>query len=199
VRRRHNGVLGIMLAALLDAGRPGQQVLVAGVAVGQTSWTRPEITTDQPSSGRVRMLVMDVKDTLIKAGDNGSVQHRPVRHRTRRRARRRLREHDRPAAQAPQTRQCPLSRPAEDLHVDDLRPPRARGPRAAQSGPPPAALRRPSAMPLQMPGEYHGISLLGRSRRVRPVCGGPDGSASCLRVFGSVVGARLEVYSNVLS
>jgi hypothetical protein len=43
------------------------------------------------------------------------------------------------------------------------------------------------------------LAPLRRSRRVRPVCGGPDGSASWLRVFGSGVRCRLEVYSGVLS
>ena len=72
----------------------------------------------------------------------GGVQHRPVGHRARVRARRRLRERDRPAARARPARQRPLGRLPDDLHVDDLRPPRARGRRAVQAGPAPAALRR---------------------------------------------------------
>jgi hypothetical protein len=31
---------------------------------------RQEITTDEPLSGQVRTLVLDVKDTPAKAGDN---------------------------------------------------------------------------------------------------------------------------------
>ena len=72
----------------------------------------------------------------------GGVQHRPVGHRAGVRARRRLRERDRPAARALQARQRPLGRLPEDHCIDDLRPPRARGRRAAQAGPTLAALRR---------------------------------------------------------
>ena len=72
----------------------------------------------------------------------GGVQHRPVGHRAGVRARRRLRERDRPAAPALQARQRPLGHRPDDLHVDDLRPPRARGRRAVQASPALAALRR---------------------------------------------------------
>ena len=72
----------------------------------------------------------------------GGVQHRPVGHRPLVRARRRLRERDRPAARALPARQRPLGRLPDDLHVDDLRPPRARSLRAVQAGPAAAALRR---------------------------------------------------------
>ena len=51
------------------------------------------------------------------------------------RARRRLRERDRPAARAQQARQQALSRLPDDLRVDDLRPPRARSLRPGQGRP----------------------------------------------------------------
>ena len=72
----------------------------------------------------------------------GGVQHRPVRHRARVCARRRLRERDRPAARAFQARQRPLGHLPDDFCVDDLRPPRARGLRAVQGGLALAAFRR---------------------------------------------------------
>src|SRR6266550_3851286 len=58
------------------------------------------------------------------------------------RARRRLRERDRPAARALPARRRPPGRLPDDLYVDDLRPPRARSLRAIQAGPAAAALRR---------------------------------------------------------
>ena len=72
----------------------------------------------------------------------GGIQHRPVGHRADVRTRRRLGERDRPAARALPARQRPLGRLPDHLHVDDLRPPRARGRRAVQDGPALAALRR---------------------------------------------------------
>ena len=71
----------------------------------------------------------------------GGVQRRPVGHRARVRARRRLRERDRPAARARQARQRPLGHLPDDLHVDDLRPPRP----AASAPSRPALQRRHSA------------------------------------------------------
>ena len=72
----------------------------------------------------------------------GGVQHRPVGHRAGVRAGRRPGERDRPAAPARPARQRPLSHRPDDLHVDDLRPPRARCRRAVQASPALAALRR---------------------------------------------------------
>ena len=72
----------------------------------------------------------------------GRVQRRPVGHRARLRARRRPRERDRPAARARKAGQRPLGHLPEELHVDDLRPPRARGLRAVQGRPAGPALRR---------------------------------------------------------
>ena len=72
----------------------------------------------------------------------GGVQHRPVGHRARVQARRRPRERDRPAARARKARQQALRHLPEDLHVDDLRPPRlARRLRAVQGRPAGPAFR----------------------------------------------------------
>ena len=72
----------------------------------------------------------------------GGVQHRPVGHRAGMRARRRLRERDRPAARALPARQQPFGHLPDHFHVDDLRPPRARGRRAVQGSRAAAAFRR---------------------------------------------------------
>ena len=73
------------------------------------------------------------------------------------RARRRLRERDRPAARARQARQRPLGHLPDHFHVDDLRPPRARGRRAVQARLAAAAFRRrPRFLPLiriRIPGQ----------------------------------------------
>ena len=61
------------------------------------------------------------------------VQHRPIGHRAPMRARRRLRERDRPAARAQKTRQQPFGHLPDDLRVDDLRPPRLHRIRAVQA------------------------------------------------------------------
>ncbi len=58
------------------------------------------------------------------------------------RARRRLRERDRPAARARTTGQRPFSHFPDELHVDDLRPPRPHGLRAVQPGMAAPTLRR---------------------------------------------------------
>ena len=70
------------------------------------------------------------------------VQHRPVGHRARVQARRRLRERHRPAARAAKPRQQPRRHRPGDLCVDDLRPPRLRRRRAVQPGMAAAALHR---------------------------------------------------------
>ena len=56
----------------------------------------------------------------------GGVQHRPVGHRARVRSGRRFRERDRPAARAHPAREQVLGHLPDDLHVNDLRPPRTR-------------------------------------------------------------------------
>ena len=87
----------------------------------------------------------------------GGVQHRPVGHRARVRARRRPGERDRPAARARQARQRPFGHLPDHFHVDDLRPPRARGRRAVQPSLAAAAFRRrPRFLPLigiRLPGQ----------------------------------------------
>ena len=57
------------------------------------------------------------------------------------RAGRRLRKRDRPAARAHPAGQQVLGHRPDDVHVDDLRPPRPSGLRAVQAGAAPAALR----------------------------------------------------------
>ena len=90
----------------------------------------------------------DLRGTLVRhvpvrgQDHRGGVQHRPVGHRAGVRARRRLRERDRPAARARQARQRPFGHRPDHFHVDDLRPPRARRRRAIQPGPAAAAFRR---------------------------------------------------------
>ena len=71
----------------------------------------------------------------------GGVQDRPVGHQPAC-ARRRLRERDRPAARALQARQQPFGHLPDHFHVDDLRPPRARGRSAVQGSLAAAAFRR---------------------------------------------------------
>ena len=70
------------------------------------------------------------------------VQHRPAGHRALVRARRRLGERDHPAARALQARQQPFGHLPDHFHVDDLRPPRARGRRAVQPSLAAEAFRR---------------------------------------------------------
>ena len=72
----------------------------------------------------------------------GGVQRRPVGHRALVRPGRRLRERDRPAARAQHARQRPLGHLPDELHVDDLRPPRLNGVRAVQGRPAGTAFRR---------------------------------------------------------
>ena len=74
--------------------------------------------------------------------DRGGVQRRPVAHRPRVRARRRVRGRQLPAAPAQQRRQQPLGHPPGDLHVPDLRPRRAGRTHPGQARPAPRALRR---------------------------------------------------------
>ena len=73
------------------------------------------------------------------------------------RARRRPGERDHPAARARQARQRPFGHRPDHVHVDDLRPPRARGLRAVQGSLAAAAFRRrPRCLPLtgiRVPGQ----------------------------------------------
>jgi hypothetical protein len=82
-----------------------------------------------------------------------------------------LREGDRPAARARQSRQRPLGHLPGELHVDDLRPPRLNGLRAAL--PPPRRIRTPPgpARPSYHPGPDPVSVIFPGDRAARLSCG----------------------------